>query len=300
MLLNNFARDYRNHFPAYCQIVKTDLGSTILSNHRVYDGTKLVVHGLTKQSKVLGTTKSKYYSIPLTYQGKFKFKPQRFEGVESLLRSHPEYLVRVTRMADNDFPLNVGDIFKFKHTDTLQRPKKPYIKCEKIDPRTGKTKDFKLPLSSRAVFEEMNSSYGNIYGIKDLIPFIEDQTICVELVERSNDQKDERFDLPLNESIVLHSIIVDSAVYISLNHPEAPAFHLPIRTNIYLELYKSIPKSESPLLSKKPNILSMMDRCAENVDADSFQALLTNKSFDSMSLRRTRAYDDNLVFDFSR
>ena len=283
--LNNFATNNRNLFPVVARVTDWDEETAILQHHFVKPGVELVIHGWTRQSKVLAQSDDAVYAIPLTYQGKFRIKAQQFNGVYALERAHPGYKIIVLYVdpAEKDFPLAVGDILKVKRSDTLNKSNKDkevkYLKCEKcIMTGTLRSKEVKLPMNSLARFEEvMEETKTTEYHIKELVTFVTDQQLDVELTTRSLDHKSAEDDLPSDRVITLCDFIVEPAVYVSVQVPDAPAFHIPLRTLIYVKFIEQLEKSASPLLTRQNPRLSTLDRCVEVLPLDVFNVLKTHK-----------------------
>ena len=286
--LNNFATNNRNLFPVVARVTDWDEETAILQHHFVKPGVELVMHGWTRQSKILTQSGDAMYAIPLTYQGKFRIKAQQFNGVYELERAHPGYKITVLYVdpADKDFPLAVGDIFKVKHGDTLKKNNQnnkdkdaKYLKCEKcIMTGTLRSKEVKLPMNSHSRFEEvMEEAKATEYHIKELVTFVSDQQLDVVLTSRSPDHKSTEDDLPSDRVITLCDFIVEPAVYVSVQVPDAPAFHIPLRTLINVKFVEQLEKSASPLLTRQNPRLSTLDRCVEVLPSEVFNALKTHK-----------------------
>ena len=67
-LLAEFAAGHRSHFPVVARVGDWAEETSILENHFVKPGVELVIHGWTKQSKIVCEAPSGFYAIPLTYQ----------------------------------------------------------------------------------------------------------------------------------------------------------------------------------------------------------------------------------------
>ncbi len=277
-LLNSFATNNRNLFPVVARVTDWDEETTILENHYVKPGIELVIHGWTRQSKILAEANGKYYAIPLTYQGKFRIKPDQFHGTSELEHSHPAYAVRVIE-GDPLIPLVEGDVLRIRRDGSVKRPHAKsgeiqYLKCEKLEPN-GKFKEIKLPMSSHAVFEEIleGNKSTEEYHIREMVTFVNDSEVVVELVAPTVDQKIQERDMPVNMPITLCEYVVESAVYVSVETAEAPAFHIPLRTLIYVTFVQQLDKSTSPLLTKQNPRLSTLDRCVEILPSYVFHSL---------------------------
>ena len=281
-LLNTFATNNRNLFPVVARVTDWDEETTILENHFVRPGIELVIHGWTRQSKILAIAGDKYYAIPLTYQGKFRIKPQQFHGAADLENAHPAYKIRVVDIDQNDLNTAIapGDVLRIIRQDSLHRNAKgtergQYLKCEKIE-GIGRGREIRIPLTSSARFEEvLEDSKADDYAIRELVTFVTDtEELVVDLLQGSLDQKVDDRDLPLNGlPITLCDFIVEPAVYVSVETAEAPAFHIPLRTLIYVTFIQQLEKASSPLLTKQSPRLSTLDRCVEILPHDVFAAL---------------------------
>lgn len=281
-LLNTFATNNRNLFPVVARVTDWDEETTILENHFVRPGIELVIHGWTRQSKILAVTDDKYFAIPLTYQGRFRIKPQQFHGAADLENAHPAYKIRVVDIGQNDANTAIapGDILRLVRQDSLHRNAKgsergQYLKCEKLE-GIGRGKEIRIPLSSTARFEEvLEESKSEDYAVRELVTFVTDaEELVVDLLQGSLDQKIDDRDLPLNgRPITLCDYIVEPAVYVSVETAESPAFHIPLRTLMYVTFIQQLEKSASPLLTKNTPRLSTLDRCVEILPPDVFAAL---------------------------
>ena len=69
LLLNNFATNNRSLFPLVARVTGWQEETPILERHLVRPGVEIVIHGWTRQSKVLATCGKQGYAIPVTYQG---------------------------------------------------------------------------------------------------------------------------------------------------------------------------------------------------------------------------------------
>ena len=278
-LLNSFATNNRSLFPVVARLTDWDEETTILENHYVKPGIELVIHGWTRQSKVLAQTPNgQQFAIPLTYQGQFRIRPHQFHGVSELEHAHPAYKIRVLSKEGGDNANIVeGDILKIKRGDSVSNKKigeVQFVKCEKLD-SSGRVKEvIRLPINCNAKFEEVLEDNKSMnFWIRDLVSFVTDQELVVEVVNSSTDQKVGERDLPKAMPITLCDFIIEPAVYVSVETAEAPAFHIPLRTLIYLTFVQQLEKSSSPLLTKQSPRLSTLDRCVEVLPQEVFNAL---------------------------
>ena len=282
-LLNTFATNNRNLFPIVARVTDWNEETSILENHFIKPGIEMVIHGWTRQSKVLAQAADAYYAVPLTYQGKFRIKPKQFYGVADLEHVYPGYRLRVVGVdqQDTDFPLNEGDVIRIKREDSVHKNFKDattsFLKCDKFE-GNGKIREFKLPFHCNAVFEEvLEQTRATDFWIRELVSFVSDQELVVELIKPSPDQKNTGRDLPMNIPIVLCDFVIEPAVYVSSELPESPAFHIPLRTLIYVSFIAQLERSASPLLTKQNPRLSTLDRCAEILPPDVFHAHRSNR-----------------------
>ncbi len=281
-LLNTFATNNRNLFPVVARVTDWDEETTILENHFVRPGIELVIHGWTRQSKVLAIAGDKFFAIPLTYQGKFRIKPQQFHGAADLENAHPAYKIRVVEIDQNDLntAISPGDVIRIKREDSLHRNAKngqrdQFLRCEKLE-GIGRGREIRIPLQSNARFEEVvEDNKLDDFQIRELVTFVTDtDELVVDLIQGSLDQKIDDRDLPLNGlPITLCDFIVEPAVYVSVETAEAPAFHIPLRTLLYVTFVQQLEKGSSPLLTKQNPRLSTLDRCVEVLPPDVFAAL---------------------------
>ena len=285
LLLNVFAKNHRTTFPIVTRIVDWEEETTILENHFIKPGVELVIHGWTRQTKILARTADAYFAIPLTYQGLFELRQQRFYGVSDLEKAHPGYKIQVEEL-DPEYPnlnIAVGDILRVKRSDlTLQKNttktkenQMKYLKCDKYQlTGTSKVKEVKLPMNATVKFREvLKDAKSMSFHISELVTFINEQEITVELLRRSGDQKIVDRDLPCGVPLVLCDYIEEPAVYASVDLADAPAFHVPLRTMLYVSLVAHLDKSSSPLITRQSPKLSTLDRCVEVLPVELFNAM---------------------------
>ena len=280
-LLNHFAVINRNLFPVVVRVTDWDEETSILENHYVRPGVELVMHGWTRQSKILARSKDRYFAIPLTYQGLFKLKPQTFFGVSDLENAHPSYKLRVKELDDAypDVPVAIGDILLIKREDPTSKKNNrnekdgeiKFLRCEKVD-SFGKGREVHLPMAANMEVEEVLADQDQ-YLVRELVTFVTEQETTVELIQPSTDQKYRDRDLPVGKPIVLCDFVVEPAVYVSVDQPSAPAFHVPLRTLLYVTVVEQLEMSSSPLLTKQNPKLSTLDRCVEVLPLDVYNAL---------------------------
>ena len=281
LFLNSFATNNRNLFPVVACVTDWDEETTILENHFIKPGVELCIHGWTRQSKVLAKSSGNSYAIPLTYQGRFSFQPQQFNCVADLEKVHPGYKLRVLEVdrSETNFPLVQGDIIRITRGDSMKKVKSgdvKYLKCERYSLNgTSKVKIVKLPMSGKVKFEEiLEDTKNQEFHIKELVSFVSDQAVNVALKRGSPDLKAKERDLPFDQTITLCDFVIEPAIYVSVDTPEAPAFHVPLRTLLYVTFVEQLDKNSSPLLTKINPKLSTLDRCVEFLPDDIFQQLL--------------------------
>ncbi|ELU18837.1 hypothetical protein CAPTEDRAFT_210308 [Capitella teleta] len=277
-LLNTFSTNNRSLFPVVARVVDWDEETSILENHFIRPGVELVIHGWTRQSKVIARCNEQNFAIPLTYQGKFRIQPRRFGSVSELERVYPGHKIRCLHVDDQDFPLVEGDVFRIRRTESIHKGftrEIQSLKCEKIDELSGgKGREVKLPINAQAVFEEvLEGVKADQFVIRDMVDLVTDQEVVVNLVSRSADQKHPDRDLPLHQTITLTDFVVEPAVYASVELPDAPAFHVPLRTHLYVVFVEQLERNCSPLLTKKSPKLSTLDRSAEVISQETYASL---------------------------
>jgi hypothetical protein len=138
----------------------------------------------------------------------------------------------------------------------------------------------RIPVTSNASFEEVLTFYGNNNDLPKPIDELAElltSTGCeqrVQLVEKSTDIcRTFSHDLPVNFDIMLTNVFVERAVFASVDSPDGPIFHIPLRTAINVTLLGQVDRGASPLLdsvrqSSSPLKVSTLDRCAEMLSAD--------------------------------
>lgn len=305
-LLNTFVTHNRSRFPLLVRVTDWKEETSILENHVVRPGVQLVIHGWTRQTKVLAKAGGLYYAVPLTYGGQFRVRAKTFNGAVQLWNARPKACLRVVR-PDMDDPslLVVGDLLRLKrpqeeeeddeddyHADGgdhrrrfVRGDTKKFLRCEKIHPGSGSAADFRIPLSCSARFEEVLEDFPanpDSVQIRELVQTLTCRDVEVELVSPSPDRPAKDRDLPDRTSILLSDNVTEQAVYVSVEGPTAPAFHLPLRTLIYVTIVRGLDKRCSPLLTKQAPKLSTLDRCVELLPPEVFDSLRpSQRSFES-------------------
>ena len=117
--------------------------------------------------------------------------------------------------------------------------------------------------------------------------------MLVELVTISRDQKIVDLDIPVARPILLLKHIVEPAIYVSVNTLDSPAFHIPLRTQIYVDVVQQLEKEDSPLLTQDNPRLSTLDRCVEILPGDVFNNLLDQMDDDLHSLTSFTVLSNN-------
>ncbi len=280
-LLASFAHNNRHILPVAARVTDWEQQTAILENQRIQPGSEVVIHGWTRQSKVLASAEDRHWSIPLTYQGRFQIHPKQYHGVSQLLKVHPGTTLKVLRGdTDANFPLHESDVIRLRQQDTKkQHFREVEIKCDRVGDQ-GKNSCVKLPLGSDAVFQEILGD-NEEYVVKDLLPFLADGSVTVSLCKNSPDYRDPSQDLPMDIPIHLRSFTMEPGVYVSVHGVDNPAFHIPLRTLIYVSFIAQYERTASPLLSRNSPRLSTLDRCVETVSRDTFNALQSQLMLDS-------------------
>lgn len=299
-LLNTFVTHNRSHFPLLVRVTDWKEETSILENHLVRPGVELVVHGWTRQTKVLAKAGGLYYAVPLTYGGQFRVRAKTFSGAVQLWNARPKSCLRVV-IPDLEDPnlLAVGDLLRLKKPEDYDddddspdgdrrrfvRETKKFLRCEKLHPGSGSSTDFRIPLTCSARFEEALEDFPanpDSVHIRELVQTLTCRDVEVELVSPSPDRPAKDRDLPERTSILLSDNVTEQAVYVSVENPAAPAFHLPLRTLIYVTIVRRLDKRCSPLLTKQAPKLSTLDRCVELLPPDVFDSLRpSQRSFES-------------------
>lgn len=303
-LLNTFVTHNRSRFPLLVRVTDWKEETSILENHVVRPGVELVVHGWTRQTKVLAKAGGLYYAVPLTYGGQFHVRAKTFSGAVQLWNARPKSRLRVVKPDvedpnlvavgdlvrlkrpqdedDDDYPLDGGDRRRFV------RETKKFLRCEKFHPSSASSTDFRIPLSCSARFEEVLEDFPanpDSVHIRELVQTLSYRDVEVELVSPSPDRPAKDRDLPETAPILLSDNVTEQAVYVSVESPTAPAFHLPLRTLIYVTIVRVLDKRCSPLLTKQAPKLSTLDRCVELLPPEVFDSLRpSQRSFESPDL----------------
>lgn len=299
-LLNTFVTHNRSHFPLLVRVTDWKEETSILENHLVRPGVELVVHGWTRQTKVLAKAGGLYYAVPLTYGGQFRVRAKTFSGAVQLWNARPKSCLRVvTPDLEDPNLLAVGDLLRLKKPQDYDddddypdgdrrrfvRETKKFLSCEKLHPGSGSSTDFPIPLTCSARFEEVLEDFPanpDSVHIRELVQTLTCRDVEVELVSLSPDRPAKDRDLPERTSILLSDNVTEQAVYVSVETPATPAFHLPLRTLIYVTIVRRLDKRCSPLLTKQAPKLSTLDRCVELLPPDVFDSLRpSQRSFES-------------------
>jgi len=93
---------------------------------------------------------------------------------------------------------------------------------------------------------------------------------------RRNDAEND-VDLPRDSDISLMAVFIESCVLASVTSADAPAFHLPLRTDIDVRLVRYLDRRDSRA-SRSSHIrrLSTKDRCVEALYDDDLDAFMMN------------------------
>src|SRR6218665_302081 len=246
-LLRHFAPVNRHLFPVQVRVLEYDEPVTVLDHHQVEAGSQLVLHGWTRQPKILAVCGQRRYAIPLSYQGEFRVIARTFKGLRGLDYSlQTKKRLRVVEanptFEDGILPVREGDVVQAFGERVAQGQGKEYIGCEKIDGQTGQTTQVFLSTSSdsQLTFEEVIEDLPppedgpDMYSIRDFVKAVTAGSFDVELVQSGPDHLDPDTDLPLNTQISLRKYVIEPAVYASMGSALAPAFHIPMRATIYV------------------------------------------------------------------
>ena len=175
-LLKNFAASNGTAFPVVATLVGCDDAETVLEKFNVRCGTELVVHGWTRQSKVLAgaTTPNRYCAIPLTYVGQFRLRSFRKYHVRDLdLLPSGVNQLRVVDIGNYSFPLHVGDVIAVKQAteptfssfQATALDVSRHIVCELMKPEGPR--DVTISLDDVATFEEV-TEISRLFIVRDL------------------------------------------------------------------------------------------------------------------------------------
>lgn len=246
-LLRHFAPVNRHLFPVQVRVLEYDEPVTVLDLHQVEAGSQLVLHGWTRQPKILAVCGQHRYAIPLSYQGTFRVVVRTFKGLRGLdyslqMKKRLRVVEANPNFEDGILPVREGDVIQAFGERVVQGQGKEYIGCEKIDGQTGQTTQVFLSTSSddELTFEEVVEDLPSpgegpeMYSIKDFVTALSERSFDVKLVEPGPDHLDPDTDLPLNSPINLRKYVIEPAVYASMGSALAPAFHIPMRATIYV------------------------------------------------------------------
>lgn len=145
-----------------------------------------------------------------------------------------------------------------------------------------KGKEFvKIPVTSNASFEEVlgvdcepTTTLGDL--VKSMITT--GSQLRVELTQASVDTcRSSQHELPLNSDVILTDVYVEMSLFASVDSPESPVFHLPLRTAIYVSFMGQLDRRGSLLLDTvrrgSSTKVSTLDRCAELLSTDTVSLL---------------------------
>ena len=91
-------------------------------------------------------------------------------------------------------------------------------------------RDVTISLDDVATFEEVRETC-RLFTVRDLK---DELPVQVELDASKGQSTLELGDLPTDEAIILRDLVVGPAVFVSVETPDSPAFHLRLRALIYL------------------------------------------------------------------
>ena len=210
--------------------------------------------------------------------GKLRIRPAQYHGVTSLVTSRPVCRLRVTHvdLAEPSFPLASGDVIRLKRVDSVVAD---HVRCERVstEDRPHSSEVVRLPATSTARFEEvLDESKCAEFSVGALLDPLADGPIDVTLTRPSADRRLGAFgddDLPAGCTLTLCDVVVEPAVYVSVRTPDAPAFHVPLRSLLRVTFVEQLERESSPLLTRCAPRLSTLDRCVERLPPDVFAAL---------------------------
>lgn len=305
-LLNTFVTHHRSQFPLLIRVTDWKEETSVLENHFVRPGVELVIHGWTRQTKVLARAAGLHYAVPLTYGGLFRPRSRVFSGAIQLWNARPKSLLCVIRVDPGDpSSLVAGDVVRLRRkqdddwspetgndrSGRFVRETKKFLRCERLIPASSSTSssrqfvDLRIPLTCAARFEELldeTPANPDAVSVRELVKTLATRDVEVDLVSPSPDRPSCDRDLPEKTLIVLSDNATEQAIYVSVESPNAPAFHLPLRTLVYVVLVRRLDKQCSPLLTKQAPKLSTLDRCVELLPAEVFDSLRPlQRSFES-------------------
>lgn len=148
----------------------------------------------------------------------------------------------------SNIALRPGDVIRIK--GVKGNDPTAIISCEKLEDN-GKMSVIQFPSSIYAVFRELipqgvsaknvltNGQDENCCTVRDLQTRLlegAEGPLEVELVKYGPDHRSPDTDIPLMVPILMREVIMEPAVFASVQSPSAPAFHIPMRTLIYLKL----------------------------------------------------------------
>ena len=243
-LLRNFTAANRNLFPVLSRVIRLDEVSTILENHRIDSGTQLVLHGWTRQSKVMATSSRRFFAIPMSYQGEFRLKRRVFHGLLELVADkHTGLRMRVVEVAPGQkLPVRPGDVITLTRDGERSFVESnsggpSFVSFEKYDVASGRASEIFLSLSTKITLEEVVDGFDSgkdVFTIRELVDSLGNKPIDVVLFRPCCDQPQRDMDLPMDSVIRLVEVVAEPAVYASIQLPENPTFHIPIRTPVYV------------------------------------------------------------------
>lgn len=248
-LLRHFAPNNRHLFPIQVKVLEYDEPVAILDSHQVDIGSVLVLHGWTRQPKLLATAGLRRFAIPLSYQGMFRVIARSLKaqsGLEySFQRGRKLRVVEANPDPDEGLlPVREGDVIVAMGESVEDGGRgggASYIDCRKTEEHSGRTTDVFISSSWDITFEEVvddlparGEGGPGLFSIRDFATIVSDRSIDVELVHRGTDHPDPSADLPTNTPINLCKHVVEPAVYASLSTPLTPAFHISMRAPLYV------------------------------------------------------------------
>jgi len=158
-------------------------------------------------------------------------------------------------------------------------------------------KEVKIPVTSNAGFEEVLEDCDVSGGrseqpvnIEQLAQLLDGSRtgsgaeIRVRLSQSSTDvptcrhhRHNDDTDLPRDSDISLTAVFIEPCVLASVTLADAPAFHLPLRTDIDVRLVRYLDRRDSPV-SRPSHIrrLSTKDRCVEALYDDDLAVFMMN------------------------
>lgn len=285
MSLRDFTKHHKQHFPLLGRLFHEQKGISAL--HGILEAAEVVVHGWARQSKVLAVSKEGgFYAVPLTYQAVFVITSRCYGDVVGMVEGMVKGWVKVVRLEKSEgCPMVVGDVVKVVRVGCGgEWGKSGVVKVVRRDTNEM----YEIPMRTKGLFVEDESECLKQHNIKDLSCFLKHCILEVEVIKKSDDClyhtntptplhttfPTSTSHLPTTTPLLLTHLTIEKCILTSIKSPSNPIFHIPLRSQINIQMLRKLDKSCGPFGREEKVVFSSFDRCVEVLSFEDFASLL--------------------------